>query len=183
MKVRNIHYLLLLILLGDCSSLKPSMVDSGDFNDAINNAIIDFVHRDSGDSDSLVYSVDYEYITQDIIGVSILEYSDKKVFITKMNSLGSNTPYFPTRIKEMDNRLFHWYDSSSVVTASVIQKLIEYDQIDSTRYFNPDFIEFAYDDNKKATHYYFCAQNLAKYIKKESVIALGYGKIPKIKCK
>lgn len=183
MQIRYIILLFLLALIGGCTStLKLPLKKIGGVNDAIDNAIVDYANRNSNHKKGVVYNVDYKYITKDLIGVSILEYSDEKVFITKKDSIGSNVPYFPTRIKEMQNQLYYWYDSSSVVTESLIQKLIEYDQIDSSRYHKPEIIEFSYNDNKKATHYYFCTENLTKYARKESNIALGYGKVPKIKC-
>lgn len=171
------------ILFSSCSTVNLSLNQTGDVNDAISNAIIDYVKRASNGEGGAAYYVNAKHISADIIGVSILEYSGQKVFISKQDSIGSNAPFFPTRVEEVAGRLFYWYDSSSVITENVIQKLIKFDQIDSGRYEKPNLVEFSFSDNKRAIHYYFCKQNLTKFIRKESNIALGYGKIPKIDCK
>lgn len=181
MKIKSIKSLIIIIGCISCATPKFTLNKIGGLNEAINNAINDFYHSKEA-SKGKIYDVSYKYLENNVIGISILDCTDGKVSISKEIKIGSTSNYFPTRYIEMGNSLFYWHDSTMLITENIINKLLEYNHIDSTYYYNVENYTFYSDDKTKATHYYFCSKNLAKYIKRKSNIALGYGILPKVKC-
>ncbi len=167
-----------------CSPVKMTLVEKGGANEAIENAIADFTNLQKvNNGRNRIYNVSVKNLSNGLIGVSILDYSEGKVYLTESDSIGSNRPFFPTKYKEVNKRLFYWYDSKSFVSKDILEKLTQLHHVDSSYYHNPNNLSLSFNDSQKAMHYYFCPNDLTRYSRVESNIALGYGKIPKLNCK
>lgn len=182
MKTTYITFIFLVLLFSNCSSWKNTMVKKGNHNDAIQNAIKDFVNTSRLYNADSVFRVDFTEINDMIFGVTIMD-ATNKLYPTKNNKVGSNLPDFPTNFLVLNSKLFYWYDSTKSINNDIILILSEYNQIDSI---NVDSIvcipNLIIDDSKKAVDYYFCKNNLLKYKKVTTKIAMGWYRYPKLKC-
>ncbi len=167
-----------------CATWREALVREGNHTDAIHNAIIDFVNTNRlSKKDSIFYVILFDKDTT-IWGVEIIGSDGEKLYPTPENKIGTNYPYFPTDYFEYKGKLFYWYDSTKYVTEELIKVLSKYDLIDSL---NVDSIvaipTLFIDDAKKAVDYYFCRNNLLKYKKVTTRIAIGWYEPPKLRCK
>jgi hypothetical protein len=159
------------------------MATKGNQNDAVHNAIIDFLN--SGGTSlkrDNVFSVGIEDIGDTIIGVSIFGDVNKLVPTSK-NKIGTSQPGFPTRYFEREGKLFYWYDPDHPITTDLIAILSMYKHIDSLNV--NGFVGIpsqTIDESKKATDYFFCKCDLQKYKRIRTSIAMGYYKPPELEC-
>ena len=178
------HFLLIIValLLECCSSSKDIMVAKGDQNDAVQNAISDYLHTENLSKKDSAFSISIGNINDKTIGVTILGLS-RKLLPTAKDKVGTNNPGFPTRYLEREGKLFYWYDSTHTITRELIAALSKYHCIDSLNVNGFKGIPGAIaGDSKKAVDYYFCKCNLKEYKKVITSIAMGYYKPPKIEC-
>lgn len=179
MKTNWLSILMFVFLLESCSPWKHAMVATGNQNDAVRNAIIDFLHTDLAKRDS-VFSITIKNINEDILGVSILGERNKISVVTK-NEIDYNYRAFPTKYFEKDGKLFYWVDSTERVPSELINKLSKMNRIDTAivgKYF-PQRIR---DDSQKGMDYYFCKHNLLNFKKVRTSTAIGWYESPKLKC-
>jgi len=205
MKVQKIIYLSALALMFSCSSLKKSMITTGENlqETAIHNAILDFSTNCSLFKKDSVFDVSFEdSVFNEGVWVRVDErtYKDGTTHIRKRGSLydgivaveigGQVTNYqyyyseetkdkLPSRYVIKDGKLFHWWDDNYPVTEEMIAVLWKYNLLQT------DLIipEYSIDDNAKGADYYFCKSDLSKYKRVVTNIAIGYYKPPKLKCK
>ncbi len=170
-------------LLAGCTSWKDTLVTRGSQNDAVHNAIADFLNSDKLRKKDTVFHVSIKSINNQTLGISIFGRS-AKISPTEKNKIGSNDPNFPTQYLARDGKVFYWYDSTHTVSLELIAILSKYKLLDSAyvkgliRY--PD--NGGYDDSKKAAHYYFCLCDLRKYVKIHTTIGMGYYRPPELHC-
>jgi len=157
------------------------LVPQGNQNDAIGNAIIDFLHTERLSKEDSVFSVSIDTVSNEILGINILGYEDKLVIHTK-NKIGTNHPYFPTNYFERDGKLFYWYDSTNSITDELLNTLSRYNKIDSTYVKGTYELNVVFDDSKKGVDYYFCKNDLTRFKKVRTTIAMGYYDPPKLNC-
>jgi len=178
----KIYYLILCLFLCGCSALKKNMIVNGSENDAINNAILDFVHTEKKLLKyDRVFNISTE-INKDNIIVTIVGEPSAVSFIIEEDSSCSYRA-FPTMLVEANDRLFLWDDETKNVTDTIINTLNKYNLIDTMdntigRY----HIKVITDDGKRVAHYYFCKNNLSKYKKVITRRPFGYYEPPKLKC-
>ncbi len=179
------HYYILIILVflgGSRLSSKNIMVAKGDQNDAVQNAISDYLHTENLSKKDGVFSISIVNIDNKTIGITILGLS-RKLLPTTKDKIGTNNPGFPTRHLERDVKLFYWHDSMYAITSELIAALSKYHCIDSLNVNGFKGIPGAVaGDSKKAVDYYFCKCNLKEYKKVATTVAMGYYKPPKLKC-
>lgn len=166
----------LVIFLQSCVSWKSSLVQQGDKNMAINNAINDFTHsnqkmlkRDNVFSIRIIDKSDY-FI------VSIYGEGNKFYLIEDEHP---NIPNFPTNYIDYHDKLFYWYDTTNIPDPSIISKLVKYDRLDTIKSFA--FSTYTNDDGKKGVDYIFCKNDLTNYYKVETNIVCEYNN-PNINC-
>ena len=154
-----------LLLLASCRiAWKKSLVHSGSMEDAIQNAIYDFLNTSSLSKRDSVFFIDFKEYDNDILGVCIIGTNEKAVVVRDRNMI--ITKALPTRYIEQSGKLFYWYDSTRTVTNKIISVLKKYNGIDTAilNSYNP-----VHNDNpKKGANYYFCKNNLLVYKKVET---------------
>jgi len=164
-------------LVQSCSSWKEDLRKNGDYEIAIKNAIVDFCNTLPSSNKDKTFSVSYKEYKSGIIGISI--FGD----INKIYSVNGS---FQSRVKdrfiEYDNNLFYWYDEKKGKDPNIINKLSEYKVIEKVDSLTED-MGYTVDDAKKATHYYFCKNNLLIYKKEKSSIAMPKELRKNLNCK
>ena len=177
----NKYYWIFLLFLYGCSTFKENMTVNGSKNDAIMNAVLDFIHTEKNLlKEDKVFSTRTE---EDInyISVSILGTDSPISFIIERDGSYSYRS-FPTMLIETDGKLFFWRDKTKSVTDTIISTLYRYNFVDTVDMFILN-ITVRSNDAKKAAHYYFCKNNLSKYQKIITWVAMGSYEPPKLKCK
>ncbi|MCY0979412.1 hypothetical protein PGH12_04660 [Chryseobacterium wangxinyae] len=165
--MRNYIYIIVLAFTAqNCSTWKKELIKTGNYEKAINNAIIDFCHTSSLAKKNDAFSIYYKEYNSGIIGVSILG-DDNKIYIVN----GSPTGGIEDQYTEFGKKLFYWYDDKKGRDPKIIEKLSEYKVIDSVKVLTED-MGYIRDDAKKAVNYYFCKDNLSVYKKEMTSTAM-----------
>ena len=185
MKTRLFILITIALIIASCSSWKTTLVSEGDINDAIRNAITDFMHtcylrkKDSIFSVS-VYKNDWEgYV------IRIGSTSENKQYPgpNPIKRVGTYSFMLPSQYQIYDRKLFYWEDTTKIITLEIFDVLKRYNHIDSI---NLDslgmLLPYVVDEYAKDAHYYFCRNNLINY--KKVVTNWGYGGYtpPKLNC-
>ncbi|MGM0589439.1 MAG: hypothetical protein ACQETE_13540 [Bacteroidota bacterium] len=174
---------LFVALIFGCSSWKEGLKNKGNSNDAIYNAIWDFVNTGYLHKKDTVFSVMLDDISENIIGVSILR-KENKYYPDYTNKVGSSKPNFPTRYLMVKGKLFIWYDPNKKVSQELIHALSEYDMIDSLNVNGFEGVpNIVFNDKRKGVHYYFCKNNILSYKKVRTSVGMGYYEPPELNCK
>jgi len=173
--------ILLLILFTNCSTWKQSMISVGDTNDAINNAITDFIHTSRLYKQDTVFDLKITNVN-DMLVIGIMGKTNK-LFVKSNNKIGTNSdPTFPTNFVIKNGRLFLWYDHNKTISQELKNVLIQYNHLDSVWMKEYDIPPYVVDDGKKGVIYYFCKKNLSIYKKTGSNTIRKHYKIPKLDC-
>ena len=181
MKSKLIYLVLIALMLFSCKLSKNISLPKGEINDAINNAIVDFLHTKKRfmEKDS-VFSIYIENVNDDVLGIGISGEKDKIALFTN-NEVDYDYRFFPTRIYEHQNKLFYWKDTTISVTKEIITKFYSLNKVD-TMIYQKKFPVRTIDEKQKVFHYYYCKNNLYRYHKKKMSIANTNYEIPKINC-
>lgn len=180
MKLKYLIILTLIFLFGSCSTWKNAMVVKGNQNDAVKNAIMDFLHTSRLAKKDSIFSISIKSINKDIFGVSIFGARNKISVVTE-NEVDYSYRSFPTKYFEQDGKLFYWIDSTENVSIELINKLSKMNRID-TAIVGKYFPERSRDDSQKGVDYYFCKSDLKKYKKVSTNMAIGWYEPPKLEC-
>ena len=184
MKSKTLGTLLSMVLLTGCNSWKSTLVADGDENDAIMNAITDFIHTCNLRNKDTIFVIN-KWIDNDtflVIGISGTD--ENKLYPQKKQDTIGGYPYrLPSRYVVIDGKLFYWEDKSIKVSKEIVNVLSEFNAIDSLNYdslviFNP----YVIIESKKAAHYHFCKNNIKEYKKNISKYAVEWYDPPKLKC-
>ncbi|MCQ9634847.1 hypothetical protein MP477_07780 [Chryseobacterium sp. WG23] len=162
-------YILIFIvfsIIQSCSVWKNELTKNGDYEIAIKNAVIDFCNTSSLANKDKAFSVSYKEYKSGVIGVSILG-DINKIYLVNDSFQGR----IKDRYIEYNNHLFYWYDEKKGKDPNIINKLSEYNIIEKVDSLTED-TGYTIDDAKKATHYYFCRDNLLLYKKEASSVAM-----------
>jgi hypothetical protein len=104
-----------------------------------------------------------------------------KFFYTAETTVGSKGK-LPSRYIEKDSKLFYWWDDNYPLTEEMLAILWKYNLLCD----NTDghlFHNYSTNDSQKGADYYFCKNNLAKFKRVITNIAIGWYDPPKLKCK
>jgi hypothetical protein len=174
------RYLIIIsvFLCVSCSSWKEGLISQGSQNDAVLNAIHDFLHTENQRKKYNVFSVYLTNINDDLLSLNIGGNMNPILVVTE-DRVKYSYDAFPTCIYEQDGKLFYWDDSTKVVTDDVIATFRRYNLVDTaiTNTYIPDMI---IDDSGKGVGYFFCRNNLLRYKKVHS--NKEWYKSPKLKC-
>lgn len=180
--MKDFSYLIAcLFLFSSCSTWKEVLVAEGNQNDAIQNAIYDFLHSGKLSKKDSVFSVYTTNINDEILGVSISGDINTLLVVTE-DSVEYSYRGFPTKYFEQQGKLFYWDDSTINVTDDLVNALTRYNRVD-TMIVNTYIPERIIDHSKEGMHYYFCKDNLLKYKKVKTNVAMGYYNPPNLNCK
>jgi hypothetical protein len=166
---------ILLLSLQGCAPWKTGLINHGNYDIAIKNAVLDFSNTTTLVRQDSAFSVDFKDFDSGIIGVSILGTIGKFIVIADDKS-----SRLPTRYLEYNGKLFYWYDEKYTLEKDVVNKLDKYNLIDSVETIAQAV--FVHDDTKKGVNYYFCNNNLFNYKKIITTKALEYCELPKLNC-
>jgi hypothetical protein len=180
MKTLKLILILIVFLVGSCANWKGLLASKGNNDDAIQNAICDFLNSSPLSKDDTTFSISLKEINKEVLGISIYGSTYLKRLVVKDGNT-INYSSLPTRYIEKQGKLFYWYDSTRTVTPEVINIFKKYNHID-TAILNV-YIPTHINHSKKAEHYYFCRNNLLRYKKIRTKIAMGYYDPPKLNCK
>jgi hypothetical protein len=190
--------MLISITLMSCGSYRNQLLSSGDQNQAILNAIIDFSNTNVSYKKYSVFHVtfydtlyrkilekeserNFSWVNgkpyKNIIAITISGSDNKHIYqLTEKNGIGTKG-FLPPKYTEKDGKLFIWYDDNIPMDEKTLSVLKKYELVSTDE---PGMIRT--DERKKGAHYYFCRKNLKKYKKKVTNIAIGYYDAPKIDC-
>ena len=166
----------LFYLFVSCASWRSGISLNGNYETGIMNAIIDFSNTTALVKYDSTFLVEFKNIDSKLLGVSLCGTVGKLVVTDDGKS-----SRIPTRYLEYHGKLFYWYDEKYSLDNNIINKLSEYNLIDSVE--TVAQAKFVIDDAKQCMDYYFCKKNLSKYKKVKNNKALGYYKFPRLNCK
>jgi hypothetical protein len=173
---------LLVCFFGSCSTWKDNLKEKGNYEQAIENSIIDFLNTSNLSKRDKVFSLNINDVSNDILSISIIG-NHNKIFPNSDTQIGKSTNIIPTKYIEKNGKLFYWYDSQEILTIAIVKKLSNYKVIDSVNVKGLVVLgDYDIDDSKKGVSYFFCKMNLKKYKKVTTSIAFGYFDIPKLNC-
>lgn len=161
-----------------CATWKASLISQGDSDIAIKNAILDLINtKDKILKEDSVFTVNVSNITEDILGINFYG-SDNKFLVIEGKE--TDMSIFPTNYYESHDKLFIWKDPKVEFNDDILQKLNEYNMIDSL--ISIAFAEFTIDDAKEGVDFYFCKNNLLNYKKVRTNKIMGRYELPDLKC-
>ena len=168
------------ILWGSCAAWQHTLISTGNRNDAVNNAVTDFLRSNlskKGDT-FIVYFAD---INEDVIALGIGS-SDFKVWVYPEDTIGSHRIFTRHLIK--DGKLFYWDDPDYGLTQEMIDALVAFDHVDSTNFYGQvAYPSYGINEKEKGADYYFCKDDLTNYKRVITNIAIGWYDPPKLRCK
>jgi hypothetical protein len=178
------HLLVLLFFIsvfGGCASWKDTLIANGNQNDAIKNAITDFLHHKSYIKRDSIFTVRIDYNNSEILEISISA-EKNKIAVINENEVEYSYRAFPTNFLEKDGLLFYWHDSTKLQSTELINKLTKLKLIDTAIF--GKYIPTRYrDDSQKAVDYFFCKSDLKNYKKVYTSIAVGWYDPPILNCR
>ncbi len=187
-----------LVFLMGCSSFKHGMTQSGNRNEAIQNAILDFSNTSSLYRKDSVFSISF----YDIVGRMVLDENHKwipgepyeglvavsiivnnsRLLLTSDTKAGSKREKLPSRFVEKGGKLFFWWDDEHALTEETLAVYKKYNLLQKDEGGLVTIPDFAIDDARKGAHYYFCKEDLSRYKKVITNKGIGYYDPPKLKC-
>jgi len=204
MKRSHIIAITLSLVWGGCVSSKKPMVRSGDRNEAIQNATLDFSNtrlfgRDVAFSISFsdsvfrlelksLDSINYNYrwqrgkMYEGIVAVSISANNGNKFLLGASAKVGSRGK-LPSRFIEKGGKLFYWWDDDCALTEEALAVLNKYHLLQDDGGGKILFLERTINDALKGATYYFCRDDLSKHKRVITNIAIGYYNAPKLNCR
>jgi hypothetical protein len=180
MKKNWITYFLTVATLVGCSGWKKTLISQGDKDDAIKNAITDFLHSRKYAKRDSIFSVRIVNLGENIIGVSLFGQINKLKIYTK-NEVDYSYDNFPSDYLVQNGKLFFWRDSTKKASDKLINMMSKMKLIDTVIVGKFGFNSQT-DDSKKGVDYYFCKSNLKIYRRVYTTYAMGYYDAPKIDC-
>ncbi|OMP29724.1 hypothetical protein [Mangrovimonas sp. DI 80] len=196
---KSLYFIILISnLILSCSSFRNNLIASGNQNQAIKNAIIDFSHTSKLYKEHKVFEVEYidtlyrkvlEKIDernscwvngepyQGIIAINISAMTNEFTYLLS-DSLGFKKDNLPSRYIEQDGKFFFWKDNQFKVNEKTVEVLKKYNVVRED-YLNPTFVVH---ESQKAVDYYICRSDFTKYEKVTTSKAIGYYDAPEIDC-
>jgi len=180
MNLKHILFCFIITLSCSCAPWKEGLKASGNYEVAVNNAIIDYLNTSKINREFNVFQI-FTVFKKNLVGIGIN--GDTGKWQLGDIKVGDNNKYFPTRFKVVKGKLFYWSDSTVIVTKKVINVMKKYNILDTIKY--PDYVIIPEQTglySKGEVDYYFCKTNYLKYKKVKSTISVGYYKLPNLNC-
>jgi len=176
MKFQKLISLIWFVILS-CNLVKSHSTSLILFDEAIEIAINDFSKTKAFKKDR-VFNISYKEISENLIFISILETEENKYLYSITKPIEENI--LPSRYIEKDNKLFVWWDDNKKVDQEMFDILKKYNMLKDDEGGWITFLDYAMDDKKKATNYYFCRKNLKEF--KRIVTNIRSANFPKLEC-
>ncbi len=176
MKFQKLTSLLWFVVLS-CNLVKSQSTSLTLFDKAIEIAINDFSKTKAFKKDR-VFNISYKEISENILFISILETEENKYLYSITKPVEENI--LPSRYIEKDNKLFIWWDDNKKVDQEMFDILKKYNMLKDDEGGWITFLDYAMDDKKKATNYYFCKNNLKEF--RRIITNISGASFPKLKC-
>lgn len=178
---RQLFILFTSLICASCVQWKSMIVSNGGQQQAIENAITDFVHSCSLFKQDSIFSVTMED-WGDVIVVGISGVIDENKLYTHshiyVGAEADSIGFFPSQFLVVNEKLFYWHDPKQKITQELFDVLYKYDRISTI-----NWPTWTIDDAKKGADYYFCKNNLRKYKRVVTRTARGWYDSPKLNCK
>ncbi|MEZ0007099.1 hypothetical protein ABH942_002477 [Flavobacterium sp. 28YEA47A] len=165
------------LFFGGCNSYKTSLISYGNYEDAIQNTIIDFSNTSLFEKGK-VFKLHFESLNNDLYHIMIIESFDNKYLYSKEKKIEENK--LPSRCFELNNKLFIWWDDNYTIDKEVFSKLEKYSMLEDDKGGWITFLESSIDDKKKGVDYFICKNNLKIY--KRIITRIGNIPIPVLEC-
>lgn len=175
---RTILLSLCIFLLGSCAihKWKRTLVSEGYVDEAISNAVTDFIHTSKVCKKGDKFWVEIKEKEKTIIiSISLSCFVE---YPTLKNKVGSYDPFFPSRYIEQDRKLFYWNDSTQMLTQDMLSMLEKYDLIDYSYSDQEMFVGGMHNDGAEGMNYFFCKDNLRIYKKSKISNIMKHYKTP-----
>lgn len=156
----------------NCNLFKKDSVFCVVYNDSVYTKAT-LIHIDSGQSvDGRTHQWKKGKLIEGMVSVEISCSYYRHYFSEKTRN------QLPTDYLIKDGKLFYWWNKNNTVTEDIIDVLWKYDvlQTDSL------IPEISNDDSQKGADYYFCRNDLSKYKRVVTNIAIGYYNPPRLRC-
>lgn len=183
----RIKYFLILIgillFFGNCNSFKRGLTRIGDEENAIQNAILDFINTSRLYKKNSVFSIGvYELINNEELLVVRIGVNNTKMLLTANTKVGSKGK-IPSRFIEQGGKLFFWRDDDYPLTEKTLAVFRKYNLLQDSENERIIFPDSKIDDVQKAVHYYFCKNDLSRYKKVVTNKGVGYYLPPNLNCR
>ena len=178
---RLFFLLTIFVCFENCATWKGVFTSSGNINDAVNNAVTDFLHTSKLSKRDTIFDV-YIHEKEDIFIVSVGG-ADNKIFPSERYRDGIYDEVFPTRYIIRNEKLFYWTDTTQTVTQDIISVLEKYNHIDTLWWATGGLPPAVINDGYEAIVYFFCKNDLRNYKKKRADNIRRHYRTPQLKCK
>lgn len=175
MRIRNFKYLIIILLFLSCKSYKiGSYTDLQGNNSYINNIVMDYFQHSNYIKEYQAFNIFLEKENDSFYCYSILPQINKWS-ISVEDSINSFPKYFPTNFKEYKGRLFIWNDKSKPISKVVLNKMNQFQKLDSfwvkvhlglideMKVKKEDYPLIMYNDGIKAIYYKIPKSNLSHF--------------------
>lgn len=160
-----------------CSSYKEQLVSNGTYEEAIQNAIIDFSNT-SLFKKGKVFKLHYRSLNDDFHHIMIIEGFENKYLYSKEKKIEENK--LPSKCLELNNKLFIWWDDNYIINEEVFLKLEKYNMLKDDEGGWVSVLDPIIDDQKKGADYFICKNNLKIY--KRVITNVGTVSVPNLRC-
>jgi hypothetical protein len=117
--------LITVMLVLGCASLKRELIKSGNRNEVIQNAILDFSKTTRLYKKDTVFSVTTGDVNEEILVVRVGK-NTTKLLLTADTRGGVKNKLFPSRFIEKDGKLFFWWDDDYPITEEALAVFKKY---------------------------------------------------------
>ncbi len=192
----------IIVICYGCVSFKEQLKQTGGKNEAIQNAIIDFVNTSKLKRKDSVFSVavydtvysmvakriddrNFQWVGdkpfEKIIAVNILGAGDYQFLLTKEVKVGVKGK-LPSRVLKMHGKIFYWWDDTYPLTQEAFDIFKRYHLLQDDQNGVLTIPSNPIDDSRKGVDYYFCRNNLKSYKKVTTNRATGFYPVPDLVC-
>ena len=144
-------------------------------------------------NEKLIFFRVYEYNVYNEYYTLSISHQINRIPLRKEDSIGKvPKTFFPNNYLIIGDKVFLWRDDVKPLNVEILNLLEDYGLLNSINsnyeseiILNEEYDEknlIIVDDKLKGFHYYFCKNNINKYRKVKTNIAVGYYAPPKINC-
>ncbi|MCO6174101.1 hypothetical protein NHF50_03495 [Flavobacterium sp. NRK F10] len=170
MKNNILVYFICMSIFFSCKSIeKEILYKEGDKEKAILNVINDFSKTENNSKGYTYHIIDIG----DSEGFFHFLISEKHVItVDTTNIINLKSKYFPSKYRELNNRLYTWADSTVTINKDIIDVLNKYNGIDSTIYkiqkgilSGKEWPTYSINEKRKSFIYSICKKKISIYDK------------------
>lgn len=162
------------------AKIKPCP-DSPDRDSLIELGVSEFLQSNTNLKLGKIFQV-FTYDDGTLVGVGLID-PGCKLIVNDQVLLFEDYTCMPSKIIEKEGKIFYWRDEKTLFTEELLKTFSRFDHIeyDSTgTKIMPDGC--GADDSVEGFNVYWCRCDLNKKAVTQSNVALGYGKLPSLKC-